>query len=117
MNETIKVKISELRVGDFIEACELADGSSRHVWTNNEEVISEPVSRIPGFWIFDTRATNGEVRKREKAEGLVFTVRRGGKTTVTKVKDLSGRFPHTCPHCAGPAYVGLSTFECERGCR
>ncbi len=27
------------------------------------------------------------------------------------------RFPHECPKCSGPAYIGFSTVECKRGCR
>lgn len=26
------------------------------------------------------------------------------------------RFPHRCPRCAGPAYVGLNSIDCMRGC-
>lgn len=28
-----------------------------------------------------------------------------------------GRFPHTCPRCRAPAYVGFSDVDCSRGCR
>lgn len=26
------------------------------------------------------------------------------------------RFPHKCPRCGAPAYVGLSSVECSAGC-
>jgi hypothetical protein len=30
---------------------------------------------------------------------------------------VAGRFPHACPRCGGPAYVGFSTVECSSpGC-
>jgi len=29
--------------------------------------------------------------------------------------DLS-RFPHTCPRCGDPAYIGFTTIECSKGC-
>jgi hypothetical protein len=28
----------------------------------------------------------------------------------------SDRFPHLCPHCKAPAYVGLNDIDCSRGC-
>lgn len=28
-----------------------------------------------------------------------------------------GRFPHSCPRCSGPAYVGFLEVDCQRGCR
>ena len=27
------------------------------------------------------------------------------------------RYPHRCPRCTGPAYVGLNTIDCARGCK
>ncbi len=35
--------------------------------------------------------------------------------SVPKKKD--DRFPHQCPACKGPAYVGAYDFECKVGCR
>lgn len=26
------------------------------------------------------------------------------------------RYPHPCPRCAGPAYVGLNDVDCSKGC-
>jgi hypothetical protein len=26
------------------------------------------------------------------------------------------RFPHDCPRCGGPAYVGLNDVDCSKGC-
>lgn len=28
-----------------------------------------------------------------------------------------GRYPHACPHCTGPAYVGFNRIDCARACR
>jgi hypothetical protein len=30
--------------------------------------------------------------------------------------DLS-RYPHKCPKCTGPAYIGFNSVECSRGCK
>lgn len=27
------------------------------------------------------------------------------------------RFPHGCPRCGGPAYIGLNDVDCAAGCR
>lgn len=27
------------------------------------------------------------------------------------------RYPHTCPRCNGPAYVGAVEVDCSRGCK
>lgn len=27
------------------------------------------------------------------------------------------RYPHTCPRCSGPAYVGAVEVDCPRGCK
>lgn len=40
----------------------------------------------------------------------VLRVRRGVSTAVAR----DARFPHSCPRCAAPAYVGFSTIECSR---
>lgn len=25
-------------------------------------------------------------------------------------------YPHTCPKCKGPAYIGLNTIDCKKNC-
>lgn len=30
--------------------------------------------------------------------------------------DDGGRYPHSCPRCGGPAYVGLNDIDCKGGC-
>ncbi len=30
---------------------------------------------------------------------------------------MSSKYPHKCPHCGGPAYVGFSSVDCQAGCR
>ena len=27
------------------------------------------------------------------------------------------RYPHSCPHCGGPAYVGMNDVDCMRRCQ
>lgn len=34
---------------------------------------------------------------------------------AAKLKDT--RFPHTCPRCGNPAYIGFTAIECSASCR
>ena len=46
----------------------------------------------------------------------VFGVKRAATTQCTTM-DMS-RFPHACPRCGAPAYIGgLNNVECSDGCR
>jgi hypothetical protein len=41
--------------------------------------------------------------------------------TIDKLRDAMNimdddRFPHSCPRCKAPAYVGLNDIDCSRGC-
>ncbi len=31
--------------------------------------------------------------------------------------DSDDRYPHRCPRCSGPAYVGLQNVDCRTDCR
>lgn len=75
---------------------------------------------------FSGRSSKDEVKK--KILGLVpekwyramkEAVR--GKDTLwqrTPAKSaVKGHYPHTCPACAGPAYVGFKEVDCQKGCR
>src|SRR5690349_10862569 len=35
--------------------------------------------------------------------------------TLLEFKDMS-KFPHKCPKCKSPAYIGFATVECSGGC-
>ena len=34
----------------------------------------------------------------------------------TSVKTIND-YPHKCPRCGGPAYVGIFKFDCPKGCK
>ena len=38
-------------------------------------------------------------------------------TPAVRLELDPGHWPHRCPYCSGPAYVGLNTVDCQRGCR
>jgi hypothetical protein len=40
----------------------------------------------------------------------------GGPSTSAP-KKLENKFPHSCPGCGRPAYIGLNTVECSMRCR
>ena len=32
-------------------------------------------------------------------------------------KNTFARYPHKCPRCGGPAYIGLKKIDCMEGCK
>ncbi len=36
--------------------------------------------------------------------------------TVGEPVSAENRYPHKCPHCGGPAYIGLGPVDCSAGC-
>lgn len=39
---------------------------------------------------------------------------------IKRASDDTGKsadFPHKCPQCASPAYIGFSSVQCSAGCR
>lgn len=61
-------------------------------FTKSVTVYSYPISAFEKFdivWLNDTKVT----------------------------KPVPNPFPHQCPKCRMPAYVGLMTVDCSRGCR
>ena len=35
----------------------------------------------------------------------------------SKTVKLINDYPHQCPHCGGPAYVGIFKVDCKQGCK
>ncbi len=44
-----------------------------------------------------------------------FKVKRAGHNTSSS-EPYPNLFPHICPRCKGPAYIGFATVECQRSC-
>lgn len=41
----------------------------------------------------------------------------GGFPLTSLTIDEADRYPHTCPRCQGPAYVGAVEVDCAGGCK
>lgn len=52
-------------------------------------------------------------------DGWMFRVLRNHNVKAVaspQSKPGVGHYPHTCPRCSGPAYIGFTSVECQRGC-
>lgn len=49
-------------------------------------------------------------------DALASFTRAKWQAVVARSTDPS-RYPHICPRCNGPAYVGVVEMDCSRGCK
>ncbi len=95
----------DLRVGDQILQCNTIR------WGGGPEYTITAIgpSKIPNHFGLSTTGWTG-----------VGNYHVGGKwfihrpsATIATVAAVDGRFPHKCPKCAKPAYVGFTSVECS----
>lgn len=65
---------------------------------------------LPGNWI---RPSDAQLAQRRVAADVLVTA--FGDKVVAVVE--ASRYPHTCPRCQGPAYVGAVEVDCAGGCK
>lgn len=65
---------------------------------------------IHGTWTLNIPETFGRSLAIERLEIL------GPALKTAEPVPSASRFPHNCPRCKGPAYIGFTTIECERKC-
>jgi hypothetical protein len=39
------------------------------------------------------------------------------KFETVVIKNKEDRYPHKCPKCGSPAYVGFASLDCSKGCK
>lgn len=71
------------------------------------------LSNRGGYWLILASSLE---RDRPAVEGET-TYAHYARTAVPRSNPAASRFPHVCPRCAAPAYVGFSSVECSQGCR
>lgn len=60
----------------------------------------------PNYWEWDT-----EIKNPASKTNIITT--KSSSSPITASKD----YPHTCPDCGKPAYVGLFKVDCSAKCR
>ncbi len=66
-------------------------------------------------------------RTLDRARGILSTISWHGPSRVSLTSMVvdgmpiplpdPSRYPHVCPRCSGPAYVGAVEVDCARGCK
>jgi hypothetical protein len=79
------------------------------------EVQPMPLPSCHLFYLDERYSRIAEEVDREALERLRGLLKLPDEYVLPKRSDR-GRFPHSCPRCGGPAYVGLNDVDCAEGC-
>lgn len=64
----------------------------------------------------DAAAFEASEELAEKAKVWESLQRRVSECITAVMNDIN-RYPHTCPRCQGPAYIGAVEVDCAGGCK
>ena len=112
-------RCDELNVGDIVIAVpDQILSNAIHITGYNWEIdytvveILEDKKRIAITWSSVNKILGLKIIKCSYHKDVLFTIK---ESKAAEVIDNSS-YPHVCPRCNGPAYIGLLSIDCKNKC-